>query len=79
MGRLRVENHHSFLKGFPPGLERTAVKGEWKMEGLLMEREELVGELCARWLRHGQLFAALWTVAHQAPMLLEIFQARILE
>ena len=44
-----------------------------------MEREELVGELCARWLRHGQLFAALWTVAHQAPMLLEIFQARILE
>ena len=49
------------------------------MAGLLMVGEEQVGEFCARWLSHVQLFAAPWTVALQAPMLLEIFQARIQE
>ena len=44
-----------------------------------MGGEEQAGELSARWLSHVQLFAAPWTVAHQAPMLLETFQARILE
>ena len=44
-----------------------------------MVGEEQVGEVCARWLSHVRLFAAPWTVALQAPMLLEIFQARIQE
>ena len=30
-------------------------------------------------LSHGRLFAALWTVAHQTPLVREIFQAKILE
>ena len=30
-------------------------------------------------LSHVQLFATLWTVAHQAPLVHVIFQARILE
>ena len=30
-------------------------------------------------LSHIQLFATLWTVAHQAPLVRVIFQARILE
>ena len=28
---------------------------------------------------HVQLFVTLWTVAHQAPLIMEICQARILE
>ena len=34
---------------------------------------QLITQLCAR------LFATLWTVAHQAPLSMEILQARILE
>ena len=30
-------------------------------------------------LSHVRLFAALWTVAHQTPLVHEIFQAKILE
>lgn len=30
-----VENHHSFLKGFPPGLERTAGEGGMENGGVV--------------------------------------------
>ena len=35
--------------------------------------------VCAESLSHVQLFATPWTVAHQAPLSMEIFQARKLE
>ena len=35
--------------------------------------------LCPYSLRHVQLFVTPWTVAHQAPLFLEILQSRILE
>ena len=34
---------------------------------------------CACWLSHVQLFSTPWAVAHQAPLSMEILQARILE
>ena len=35
--------------------------------------------VCAQWLNHVQLFATLWTVAHQAPLSMGFSLAKILE
>ena len=35
--------------------------------------------MCIQLLSHVQLFATPWTVAHQAPLSMRLFQARILE
>ena len=39
----------------------------------------VLSPICAQWLSHVRLFVTPWTVALQAPLSIEIFQARILE
>ena len=67
------------------------MKGEWQLVDLggaksipskrksMYKAPEVREGMHACMLNCVQLFAILWTVAHQAPLSCEIFQARILE